>query len=83
MKKGDIISYGKNDQLALSWKDKRVVTMLITKHKGAKMMSCLSLQSIPILIYEVQYSDIKLKRKITMCMMKMNDNATGTKVGFE
>ena len=36
MKKGEIISYWKNEKLALAWKDKRVVTMLSTFHKGDK-----------------------------------------------
>lgn len=36
MKKGDISSYRKEDTLVLSWRDKRVVTMLSTKSEGSK-----------------------------------------------
>lgn len=34
MKKGDLKSFRKNETVALAWKDKRVVTMLSTHHKG-------------------------------------------------
>lgn len=48
MKKGDIISYRKNDQLALSWKDKRVVTMLSTKHKGGTLVPSKYPNQLPV-----------------------------------
>jgi hypothetical protein len=41
MKKGDFLANRKGDQLVLSWKDKRVVIMLSTKHTGSKNeMTC-------------------------------------------
>lgn len=36
MKRGDCFSFRNKEMLALSWKDKRVVTMLSTKHSGNK-----------------------------------------------
>ena len=36
MKKGDVVSFIKQEKLALSWRDKRTVTLLSSYHKGDK-----------------------------------------------